>query len=77
MNMPETPPEPIVAPLTRRQKNILIVMSAVLFFGGLAVILFLERLPLAARLALGTVDMIGAAVLVVFLRQSTTKRPRE
>lgn len=73
--MPETPPEPVSAPLTRRQKNILIVMSAVLFFGGLAIMLFLKRLPLPARLALGIVDMIGAAVLVLFLRQNAAKQP--
>ena len=69
--MPETPPGPV--PLTRRQKNILILMSAVLFLGGLAIMLFLDRLPLPGRLALGIFDLIGAAVLVVFLRQNSVK----
>lgn len=71
--MAETPPEPVTTPLNRRQKNILIVMSAVLFLGGLAIMLFLDRLPLPARLGLGILDMIVAAVLVVFLRQNSTK----
>ena len=74
--MPETPPEPTVVPLTGRQRTILIVMSAVLFFGGIAIMLFLKRLPLPARLGLGIVDIIGAAVLVVFLRQNSPKGPQ-
>ena len=74
--MAETPPEPVTVPLTSRQRRILIVMSAVLFFGGLAIMFFLTRLPLPARLALGVVDVIGAAVLVVFLRQNSPKDPK-
>jgi hypothetical protein len=69
-------PEPPVVPLTSRQRNILIVMSAVLFFGGIAIILFLDRLPLPARLGLGIIDIIVAAVLVVFLRQNSPKGPQ-
>jgi hypothetical protein len=72
MNDPQ-PPEPTVAPLTSRQRRILIVMSAVLFLGGLAIMFFLQRLPLPARLGLGVIDIIGAAVLVVFLRQNSPK----
>lgn len=74
--MPENSPEPTVVPLTGRQRTILVVMSAVLFFGGIAIMLFLKRLPLPARLGLGIVDIIGAAVLVVFLRQNSPKDPR-
>lgn len=67
------PPEPTAVPLTGRQKKILIAMSAVLFFGGLAIMIFLDLLPLPARLALGILDIIGSAVLVVFLRQNMAK----
>lgn len=69
--MPETNPQPPVETLTPRQRKILIGMSALLFLGGLAIMLFLDRLPLPARLGLGIIDLIGAAVLVVFLRQNS------
>lgn len=65
--MSETP----VETLTPRQRRILLVLSTVLFLGGLGIMFFLERLPLPARLGLGVIDVIVAAVLFVFLRQNS------
>jgi hypothetical protein len=71
--MPEMSSPPPVETLTPRQRRILLVMSAVLFLAGIGIMLFLQRLPLPARLGLGIIDVVVAAVLVVFLRQNSGK----
>jgi cyanate permease len=73
--MPEIASPPPAETLTPRQRKILLVMSAVLFLGGLGIMFFLGRLPLPARLGLGIIDVIVAAVLVVFLRQHSPPGP--
>jgi heme A synthase len=72
--MPEDPSRPPSETLTPRQQRILVVMSVVLFLAGVGIMLFLQRLPLPARLGLGMVDVIVSAVLVVFLRQNSPPR---
>jgi hypothetical protein len=52
-----------------RQKRTLSVLAAALIAGGLAVLLFLDRIPLPLRLLIGLGDLIAGAVLLVVVRQ--------
>jgi heme A synthase len=72
--MPEDLSKPPTETLSPRQRRILVVMSVVLFLAGVGIMLFLQRLPLPARLGLGIIDVIVAAVLVIFLRQNSPPR---
>jgi hypothetical protein len=74
--MSETPPESDTEVFLRRQRTKLLVLSAVLFFGGILIMVFLERLPLPARFGLGFVDLIAGAFLFVYVRQNSPRAPR-
>lgn len=52
-----------------RQKQTLTVLAFALLAGGIAVLLFLHRIPLPLRLLIGLGDLIAGAVLLVVLRQ--------
>jgi hypothetical protein len=62
------PPESKVTNRTRLRKKML-VLATVLTAGGLIVLIFLNRIPLPLRLAVGLSDLIGAAVLFLVVRQ--------
>lgn len=50
-------------------KRTVLILAPVLILGGIAVIAFVDRLPLPARLALGIGDIIVGLVLLVLLKQ--------
>ena len=52
-----------------RLRRKMLILASILTAGGLVVLLFLDRIPLPLRLAVGLSDLIGAAVLFVVVRQ--------
>ncbi len=50
-------------------KRTVLILSPLLILGGIAVIAFVDRLPLPARLVLGIGDIIVGLVLLVLLKQ--------
>jgi len=52
-----------------RLKRTVLILAPVLILGGLAVLLFLERMPLPLRLIVGLGDIIVGLVLLVLLKQ--------
>lgn len=69
-----TPPETTLGTSARVRKKMLI-LATILVLGGLVVLLFLDRIPLPLRLAVGLSDLIGAAVLFVVVRQKFSRPP--
>lgn len=64
------PPAPESMPANRaRLRRKMLILASILTAGGLVVLLFLDRIPLPLRLAVGLSDLIGAAVLFVVVRQ--------
>lgn len=63
---PTAPPSPAARTRLRRR---MLALATVLLVGGLVVLLFLNRIPLPLRLAVGLTDLIGSAVLFVVVRQ--------
>jgi hypothetical protein len=64
------PPAPESMPVNRtRLRRKMLILASILTAGGLVVLLFLDRIPLPLRLAVGLSDLIGAAVLFVVVRQ--------
>lgn len=66
MPAPATPPSSVDR--TRLKKQML-TLGFVLILGGLVVLAFLSRIPLPLRLAVGLVDLIAGAVLLLVARQ--------
>jgi hypothetical protein len=50
-------------------KRTVLILAPLLILGGIAVIAFVDRLPLPARLVLGFGDIIVGLVLLVLLKQ--------
>jgi len=61
---PNRPP-----PDRTRQSAILLAVAVLLIVGGLAVLLFLERLPAPVRFGVGSFDLIAGLALLVARRQ--------
>lgn len=66
MSAPTVPPSP--ADRARLKKQML-VLGFALIGGGLVVLAFLSRIPLPLRLAVGLIDLIAGAVLLLVARQ--------
>ena len=64
------PASPVLAPAARlRLKRKMLLRATVLAVGGIAVLAFLNRIPLPLRLAVGLTDLIASAVLFLIVRQ--------
>lgn len=61
--------------LRQRQKRTLQILGTVLVAAGLAILVFLERVPLPLRLLLGATDLIAGAVLLLVVRQKFSPPP--
>ena len=55
--------------LRRRQRRQIGVLAWVLLAAGVAILLFLDRIPLPLRLLMGFVDLVAGAGLLVLRRQ--------
>lgn len=47
----------------------MLLLATVLAVGGIAVLAFLNRIPLPLRLAVGLTDLVASAVLFLIVRQ--------
>ena len=52
-----------------RLKRTVLILAPVLILGGLAILLFLERMPFPLRLIVGFGDIVVGLVLLVLLKQ--------
>lgn len=52
-----------------RLKRTVLILAPVLILGGIAVLLFVDRMPFPLRLAIGIGDIIAGLVLLVLLKQ--------
>lgn len=59
-----------MTPDRARQKRILLGLGVVLGIAGIAVLLFVKRLPFPLRLEIAFTDLLAAAALLVFRRQN-------
>ena len=55
--------------LRRRQRRQISLLAWVLLAAGVAILLFLDRIPLPLRLLMGFVDLVAGAGLLVLRRQ--------
>jgi hypothetical protein len=55
--------------LRRRQSRRIALLAWVLLAAGVAILLFLDRIPLPLRLLMGFVDLVAGAGLLVLRRQ--------
>ena len=55
--------------LRRRQRRQIGLLAWVLLAAGVAILLFLDRIPLPLRLLMGFVDLVAGAGLLVLRRQ--------
>jgi len=67
-------PESTLSPRHRRQKTLLVVFAIALMLAGIVIALFLHRIVLPLRIAMGFVDFIAGATLLVFVRQNFSRR---
>lgn len=56
-----------------RQRRIVLTIAPLLIVAGLVVLLFLKRMPLPLRLAVGLADVFTGLVLLVLVRQKFPK----
>ena len=52
-----------------RLKRTVLILAPTLIIGGIAVLLFLERMPLPLRVLVGLGDIVVGLVLLVLLKQ--------
>jgi hypothetical protein len=64
---PDLEPDP--AAKRARQKRTITIIAVALIGGGLAILLFLQRMPLPIRLLAGLTDVFAGLVLLVVARQ--------
>jgi len=55
-------------------RRTVLILAPVLILGGLAVLLFVDRMPLPLRLVVGLGDIVAGLVLLVLLRQKYFER---
>lgn len=70
--MNDAPSNPVpdrVAQERARLKRTVLILAPVLILGGMAVLLFLERMPLPLRFLVGLGDIVVGLVLLVLLKQ--------
>ncbi len=58
-----------VAREREKLRRTVLILAPVLILGGIAILLFLERMPLPLRLLTGIGDIIVGLVLLVLLKQ--------
>ena len=69
------PPDP--ARLTRERaklKRTVLILAPILILGGVAVLLFVDRLPMPLRMLVGLGDIVVGLVLLVLLKQKFFER---
>lgn len=69
MSSPGTPPEPAATGVRARQRRTLTFLAWGLIAAGVAVLAFLDRMPLPARVFTGLGDIIAGCVLLLVRRQ--------
>jgi hypothetical protein len=68
MSAPAPKPPPPTVDRARLRKQLLALATALLV-GGVVVLVFLSRIPLPLRLAVGLTDLIASAVLFLVVKQ--------
>ncbi len=66
---PRNPTPDRVAQERARLKRTVLILAPVLILGGIAVLFFLERMPLPMRFLVGLGDIVVGLVLLVLLKQ--------
>ena len=65
---------PKLEPERAKLKRTVLILAPVLILGGIAVLLFVDRLPMPLRLIMGLGDIVAGAVLLLLLRQKYFER---